>query len=106
MIDIYISNIAWLYFCTVNCSSSFYVSSLDYVWSKYETSPRGCDHGACGDHNFKEIEKLRLEQVEARKVHHDSERITAQLGRQVAEHRSSNEKYAAETNDLKNSLQE
>ena len=48
----------------------------------------------------KEIEKLRLEQVEDKRLHNENERVTAQLGRQVAEHRAQSEHLLAETKRL------
>ena len=46
---------------------------------------------------YQEIEKLRLEQVEDKRQHNENERVTAQLGRQVAEHRAQSEHLLAET---------
>ena len=49
---------------------------------------------------YQEIEKLRLEQVEDKRQHNENERVTAQLGRQVAEHRAQSEHLLAETKRL------
>ena len=53
---------------------------------------------------FQEIEKLRLEQVEDKRLHNENERVTAQLGRQVAEHRTQSEHLLAETKRLTENL--
>ena len=43
---------------------------------------------------------MRLEQVEDKRLHNENERVTAQLGRQVAEHRAQSEHLLAETKRL------
>ncbi|CAG5098582.1 Oidioi.mRNA.OKI2018_I69.XSR.g15795.t2.cds [Oikopleura dioica] len=53
---------------------------------------------------IQEIEKLRLEQVEDKRLHNENERVTAQLGRQVAEHRTQSEHLLAETKRLTENL--